>query len=273
MKKLFSLLLLVALVAGFGVARVSADELPAEVQAIAKKGKLNVGVKTDVPGFSVEDILSGGKFVGMEDDLARKMAEAMGLKADDVNFVPVTAKTRGQLVDSGDIDMVIATFTITEERKKTWNFSTPYYTDAVSLLVKKNSGISTYKDLEDKLVGVAEGSTSKDALIAAAAKAGVTLTDTRNIQTFPDYPSIKAALDAGQVQAFCVDGSILTGYLDDGTTLVTSVRFSPQEYGIVTKLSNKGLAEFVDNLVKKWLADGTIEGLIKEHNVPPSFAE
>ena len=129
------------------------------------------------------------------------------------------------------------------------------------------------QDLEDKLVGVAEGSTSKDALIAAAAKAGVTLTDTKNIQTFPDYPSIKAALDAGQVQAFCVDGSILTGYLDAGTILLTSIRFSPQYYGIVTKLSNKGLAGFVDNLVKKWLADGTIAGFIADNKVPPSYVE
>ena len=90
--------------------------------------------------------------------------------------------------------MVIATFTITPDRKNTWNFSTPYYTDAVSLLVKKNSGIKTYSDLTDKLIGVAEGATSKDALKASAAANGVTLDDNANFRTFPDYPSIKAAL-------------------------------------------------------------------------------
>ena len=269
LKKLSTLCVLVAFVLGMAVVSASAADLPAEVQAIVKRGKLNVGVKSDVPGFGMQDL--SGDYKGMEIDLAHKIAEAMGLKADDVNCVAVTAKTRGQLVDSGDIDMVIATFTITPDRLKTWNFSTPYYTDAVSLLVKKNSKITGYKDLADKLIGVAEGSTSKDALIAAAKKSGVTLTDTKNIQTFPDYPSIKAALDAGQVQAFCVDGSILTGYLDGGTTLLTSVRFSPQSYGIVTKLSNKGLAAYVDNLVKKWLADGTIAAMIKANNVPPSY--
>ena len=271
MKKLASLLVLVAMVLGFNLATAAAADLPADVQKIVKRGKLNVGVKTDVPGFGMQEL--SGKYAGMEIDLARKIAVTMGLDADDVNFVAVTAKTRGQLVDSGDIDMVIATFTITEERKKTWNFTTPYYTGAVPVLVKKSSKISTYKDLENKLVGVAEGSTSKDALIAAAAKAGVTLTDTKNIQTFPDYPSIKAALDAGQVQAFCVDGSILTGYLDAGTILLTSARFSPQPYGIVTKLSNKGLATYLDDLVKKWLSDGTIEGFIKANKVPPSYVE
>ena len=212
-----------------------------------------------------------GEYAGMEVDLAKKLAEAMGLKPDKVSFTAVTAKTRGQLLDTGDIDMVLATFTITAERKNIWNFSSAYYTDAVSLLVKKNGGIKGYADLVNKLVGVAEGSTSKDALIAAAKANGVTLNDTDNIQTFPDYPSIKAALDAGQVQAFCVDGSILSGYLDPSTEILTTVRFAPQEYGVATKLSNKGLAAFVEENITKWLSDGTIDKIIAAHNVAPSF--
>ena len=247
----------------------SAATLPDDVQAIVKRGELHVGVKSDVPGFSMQDL--SGNYAGMEVDLSKKLAEAMGLKADKVVFTAVTAKTRGQLLDTGDIDMVLATFTITPDRKKIWNFSTPYYTDAVSLLVKKNSGIANYGDLVKKRVGVAEGSTSKDALIKAAAENGVTLTDTANIQTFPDYPSIKAALDAGQVQAFCVDGSILSGYLDPSTEILSTVRFAPQDYGVATKLSNKGLAEFVEKQISAWLADATIDKIIAKNGVTPSF--
>ncbi len=70
-----------------------------------------------------------------------------------------------------------------------------------------------------------------------------------------------------------MDGSILTGYLDASTVLVNKVRFAPQQYGIATKLSNKGLAGFVDALVVKWLGDGTIPAILKAHNVPPSFTE
>ena len=246
-----------------------AATLPDDVQTIVKRGELRVGVKSDVPGFSMQDL--SGDYAGMEVDLAKKIAEAMGLKADDVSFTAVTAKTRGQLLDTGDIDMVLATFTITEERKNIWNFSSPYYTDAVSLLVKKNSGISGYADLVSKRIGVAEGSTSKDALIKAAKDNGVTLTDTDNIQTFPDYPSIKAALDAGQVQAFCVDGSILSGYLDPSTEILTTVRFAPQDYGVATKLSNKGLADFVEKCVTGWLSDGTLDKIIAKNGVAPSF--
>lgn len=262
--------LLLSAVAVLGLAfSASAATLPEDVQAIVKRGELRVGVKSDVPGFSMQDL--SGDYAGMEVDLSRKIAEAMGLKPDKVAFTAVTAKTRGQLLDNGDIDMVLATFTITPERKNIWNFSSAYYTDAVSLLVKKNGGVKNYADLTGKLIGVAEGSTSKDALIAAAKENGVTLTDTDNIQTFPDYPSIKAALDAGQVQAFCVDGSILSGYLDPSTEILTTVRFAPQDYGVATKLSNKGLASFVEELIVKWLADGTIDSIIADNKVAPSF--
>ena len=62
--------------------------------------------------------------------------------------------TRGELLDSGDIDAVLATFTITEERKKSWDFTTPYYTDYVSVLVEDSTGIKDLADLKDKVVGV-----------------------------------------------------------------------------------------------------------------------
>ncbi len=268
-RKLGMILLAATLVLGLNVSGLNAAELPAEVQDIVKRGTLRVGVKSDVPGFGIQAL--SGEYEGMEIDLSRKIAEAMGLSPDKVTFTAVTAKTRGQLLDSGDIDMVIATFTITPDRKNTWNFSTPYYTDAVSLLVKKNSGIKTYSDLTDKLIGVAEGATSKDALKASAAANGVTLDDNANFRTFPDYPSIKAALDAGQINAFCVDGSILTGYLDGATEILSTIRFSPQDYGVATKLSNKGLATFVEGLITTWLADGTIDKLIADNGVTPSF--
>lgn len=244
------------------------EELPSDVQAIVDRGVLRVGVKSDVPGFGYQDVLTE-EYSGMEIDMAYRIAETLGI--DDVQFTAVTAATRGQLLDSGDIDMVIATFTINDERKESWNFTTPYYTDAVSLLVKTDSGISDYADLEGKVIGVSTGSTSMEALIAAAAENGVTLTQADNFAEYATYPEIKTALDAGRVDAFCVDGSILSGYLDDTVEILDSIRFSPQEYGIATALSNTGLAEYLDDLINTWLSDGTIDQLIADNGVAASF--
>ena len=121
------------------------------------------------------------------------------------------------------------------------------------------------------MIGVSTGSTSMEALIAAAAENGVTLTKEANFSEYATYPEIKTALDAGRVDAFCVDGSILSGYLDDTVEILDSIRFSPQEYGIATKLDNTGLAEYLDDLVTTWLEDGTIDQLIADNGVAASF--
>ena len=124
-------------------AAASTTEWPEDVQEIVDRGVLRVGVKNAVPGFGYQDPLTG-EYSGLEIDLANKIAEYLGV---DVEFTTVTAATRGELLDSGDIDCVLATFTITDERKETWDFTTPYYTDAVTVLVEDSSGISSLSDL------------------------------------------------------------------------------------------------------------------------------
>ena len=98
--------------------------------------------------------------------------------------------------------------------------------------------------------------------------AGVSLT----FEEFATYPEIKLALTVGTIDAFCVDGSILSSYLDDDTVLL-SERFAPQQYGVATKLDNTELAEYVDGLITMWLEDGTIDGLIEANGVVASYAE
>ena len=122
-------------------AAASTTEWPEDVQEIVDRGVLRVGVKNAVPGFGYQDPLTG-EYSGLEIDLANKIAEYLGV---DVEFTTVTAATRGELLDSGDIDCVLATFTITDERKQTWDFTTPYYTDAVTVLVEDSSGISSLR--------------------------------------------------------------------------------------------------------------------------------
>lgn len=270
MKKLFALLLSVTMLfaltacGGGDGGKTSTGRTPADITA---SGVLKVGVKTDVPGFGLLNT-ADNTYSGIEIDLANKIAEKLGV--DKVEFTPVTAATRGQLLDSGDIDMVAATFTISEERKQSWNFTTPYYTDAVSLLVKKDSGIEDVTGLADKIIGVATGSTSMKALTEAAAEANVTLTDA-NFSELATYPEIKAALDAGRVDAFCVDGSILAGYVDETNHILESVRFSPQEYGIATKKANTEWAEYLDGLITGWLEDGTMDQIIADNGVVASY--
>lgn len=282
MKKKIALLLAglmtVAMVtgcSGSGSADTTAADASADVQAIKDRGVLRVGVKNAVPGFGLQDALTG-EYTGMEIDLGAKIAEELGV---DVEYTTVTAATRGELLDSGDIDCVLATFTITEERKQTWDFTTPYYTDAVTVLVEDASGIKTLADLKDKKVGVSSGSTSARELTAAMIEAGVldgegfdrdtfdaaTWTKGISYRQYEDYPAISTALSAGEIDAFCVDKSILAIYKTDGRSYIED-KFAPQEYGVVTK-KGSGFSKVCEDLVTKWLDDGTIQGLIDNYGL------
>ena len=247
----------------------------ADVQAIVDRGVLRVGVKNAVLGFGFQDELTG-EYSGMEISLAEKIAEYLGV---DVEFTAVTAATRTELLDSGDIDCVLATFTITEERRKSWDFTTPYYTDYVTVLVEDASGIASLADLVDKKVGVSSGSTSAKALVKAMVEAGVIPGDNFDPETFDpatwtegisfaqydDYPTISTALSAGEVDAFCVDKSILAVYNTDGRSYISD-KFSPQEYGIAT-VKDSGMSALCEELITTWLADGTIDALIAENGI------
>ena len=258
------------------LAAASADEsVAADVQAIVDRGVLKVGVKNAVVGFGYEDPLTG-EYTGMEIELAKALAGKLGV---DVEFTAVTAATRTELLDSGDIDCVLATFTITDERKESWDFTTPYYTDYVSVLVEDSKGIKTLDDLADATVGVSSGSTSAKALVKAMIEKGLisgdgfdeesfdpaTWTDGIKFQQYDDYPTISTALSAGEVDAFCVDKSILAIYKTEGRSYIDA-EFSPQNYGIATT-KGSGLSKVAEDLVIESFDNGTIAKLVSENGL------
>ena len=233
----------------------------AEVAAIKQRGKLLVGVKADVPNFGYQDL--GGEFEGLEIDLAHKLAEVILGDANAVEFTAVTAKTRGPLLDTGELDMVIATFTIKPDRILQYDFSKPYFIDSIGLLVNKDSGIKSFADLAGKTIGVAQSATTKDALQAAADAAGITVT----FSEFPTYPDIKAALSSGRIDCFSVDKSILNGYVDDTTELLAD-SFAAQPYGIALKKGNTGLLSVVDDTIAAMRADGSLDTMVSKWSLP-----
>ena len=246
-------------------------------QAIIDRGVLRVGVKNAVEGFGYQDPLTE-EYSGMEIDLAQMIADYLGVE---VEYTTVTAATRGELLDSGDIDCVLATFTITEERKESWDFTTAYYTDYVTVLVQTDSGITSLADLDGAVVGVSSGSTSAKSVVEACIDAGLideeesgydadtfdaaTWTTYVSFKQYEDYPAISTALTAGEVDAFSVDKSILAIYLTDDRTYIEE-EFAPQEYGVATA-KDSDFSDVCEELITGWLEDGTIDSLIAEYGL------
>lgn len=236
-------------------------QLEAGVQEIVDRGVLRVGVKQDLPNFGYRDPESN-QYTGMEVEIAKKVAAELGV---DIEFTPVTAQTRGALLDNGQLDMVIATFTITEERKELYNFTTPYYTDAVGFLVRKDSNIqSSWEALDGLTIGVTQGSIQWGLLEEIAAEKGIEL----NFRELGSNSEVVVALAAHRVDAFSIDQSILSAFLGKTNELL-DLQYQPSEYGIVTKKSNKDLAKYLDGLIQGWTEDGSLQAIYDDFGLKP----
>ena len=236
-------------------------QLEAGVQDIVDRGVLRVGVKQDLPNFGYRDPESN-QYTGMEVEIAKKVAAELGV---DIEFTPVTAQTRGALLDNGQLDMVIATFTITEERKELYNFTTPYYTDAVGFLVRKDSNIqSSWEALDGLTIGVTQGSIQWGLLEEIAAEKGIEL----NFRELGSNSEVVVALAAHRVDAFSIDQSILSAFLGKTNELL-DLQYQPSEYGIVTKKSNKDLAKYLDGLIQGWTEDGSLQAIYDDFGLKP----
>ena len=240
------------------------------LDAIKERGVVKVGVKADVPKFSLQNTATG-EYEGFEDDLAYAIAgKILGISAEEakaqkkVEFQAVNAKTRGPLVENGEVDYVIATFTITPERKETYNFSPAYYTDAVGILVNNDSGIETIEDLDGKIIGVAQSSTSKQEFENYKAENGIQAEPT--FQEFATYPELAQALAAKQIDAFSVDRAILEGYKNDSNKFL-DVRYGEQEYGVCSNKENTELSELINTTVQEMLDDGSMTALMEQNGL------
>ncbi len=290
MKKHFALLgallLSVSMLAGCGTSSPEtgsgtaspSSEPTATLDDLKERGSINVAVKTDVPNFGYQN--EGGSFDGLEIDIAYELAAALfGVEPEQakedglVNFIGITYDERGTVLDDGTADFTIATFSITNERQKQWNFTSPYYTDSLGLMVKKavtdsnslgTKAITSISKLDGKIIGVARNTTTRDDLLAYLDRNGLDITP--QFMEFGSYDALKKALDAGTIDVFSVDRSILYGYVDNKTTILPD-KFAYQNYGIATAKANTELAEFAQQTLDEISQDGTLSELIRSRNI------
>ena len=225
---------------------------------------LRVGTKIDVPKFGYQNPATG-VIEGFEVGIAHELAKRLKGDPEALQVTGVNVSTRGVMLDNNTLDATLATFTITEARKKSYNFSQPYFTDYIGVLVKKDSGINSFEDLNNKTVGVAVSATTKEKLADAAREAGISM----EYAEYATYPEIKIALVTGRVNAFSVDRSILMGYVDDSTKFL-DVELAPQDYGVASKKSNTELATQIDEAIKAMKEDKTLAELEKTWGLGPN---
>ena len=228
------------------------------MERIQTNGVVRVGVKMDVPGFGYLNPTTG-ELEGIEIELAKLIAEDLLGDRNAIRMYGVTAQTRESMLEKGDLDFVIATFTITEQRMKRFHFTQPYFKDELSFLVKNESTINKISDIDKRTVGIVNSGTAYDALVQEAKKLNIEPV----YKMFASYPEINQALLVGEVEAFSVDRSILVGYKNTETRIIEE-GFNEQAYGIATAKNSNELAQYLDIFVLDIHRDGRLNSILSQ---------
>ena len=221
-------------------------------------GTLTVATSLPAPGFwNGEDpsSISGG----FEYEMAKAIATKAGLSGVKVENVSFDALVAGQ---SSGYDLALSQVTITDDRKKVVDFTTPYFSSDQGILVKKGvkvPDLAAAKKLKWGVQGSTTGQTFLDETVKPDTEASV----------FQDTPSMFTALQAGQVEAVLLDTAIVLGQAaeSDGALEVVGQFRTGESYGGILPKGSKNLAE-IDRIIKELAADGTLTRLTAKWLVP-----
>ena len=214
---------------------------------------LRVGINVDFPPF---EYYENGKPTGLDVDLANIIGEKLNKKTvlEEMEFSTLFAA-----LSAGKIDIIISGVDITEERKKTFDFSNGYYNNELSLIVKEGDNtIAAVEDLQGKKVGTELGTTSD------------TYTDSLNSVTNVKYNSGAIAvmnLKSGKVDAVILDKPVAQQVLltNDGCKILEGVKLVSSEIGVVVNKNNKELLKQINDVIKELKETGKLQELITKY--------
>jgi glutamate transport system substrate-binding protein len=210
---------------------------------IAAAGKIKVGTKFDQPGFGLKGL--DGKLSGFDVEVAKIIAGAMGVTADNIEWVESPSKVREEVIEKGSVDLVAATYTINDKRKERITFAGPYYVAGQQLMVKSdNAKITGPDDLKanaDQKVCSVTGSTPAETIKTYLASPS-------QLVLFDVYDKCADALRTGQVQVVTTDNVILLGFVSESEKAFKLVgeQFTKEPYGIGIKKGDVKFCEFIN---------------------------
>ena len=228
-------------------------------------GAFKVGIKFDQPGLGLKE---GSDYKGLDVDVAKYVAKELGHKEGDITFVQAPSAQRETLIKTGQVNMVVATYSITDKRKAEVSFAGPYFIAGQDLLVRADeTAITGPETLAGKKLCSVKGSTSAQKV--KDKYPGVQL------QEFGTYSECVAALVSKGVDALTTDNTILAGYAAQpqykDKLKVVGKTFSEERYGIGIKKGDKATCEKINAALKKMVDDGSWQKAVDANLGPAGF--
>ncbi len=211
---------------------------------LAEAGTVTIGTKFDQPGFGLANL--EGVPEGFDVEVAKIIAGALGIAEEDIEWKETPSDIREQVIEDGEVDYVVATYTINDERKARITFAGPYYVAGQLLMTMSDN--DTYSGPED----IAENPDDKVCSVTGS-------TPSENIQEylasedqlvlFDVYDKCADALRTGQVDVVTTDNVILAGFVgeSDGEFKLVGETFTEEPYGIGIEKGDVEFCEFIND--------------------------
>ena len=226
---------------------------------------LKIGIKFDQPGMGLK---KGNEYSGFDVDVAKYVAKQLGTSEDKITWVQAPSAQRETLIKSGQVDFIVATYSITDKRKNEVSFAGPYFIAGQDLLVRADDNSITGPDsLTGKKLCSVTGSTSAQKV--KDKYPGVQL------QEFGTYSECLPALQTGAIDALTTDDTILAGYAAQdqykGKFKVVGKPFSQENYGIGLKKGDTAMCTKITDAIKKMISDGSWQKALDANLGPAGY--
>ena len=218
---------------------------------LAEAGEITIGVKYDQPGLG---FLEPGADApsGFDIEIGRIIAGALGIEDDGINWEETVSENREPFLQNNRVDLVVASYSITDERREVVGQAGPYYVTGQQLLVRSEDAedITTPEDTEGKKVCSVTGSTSLQRMEDEYGASPV---------PFATYSECVEQLKNGTVDAVTTDGAILLGYAaeDPEEIEVVGEPFSEERYGVGYNKDASEMCQFIVDTLQTAMDEGT----------------
>jgi glutamate transport system substrate-binding protein len=258
-----------ALVVGAAVALVTAGcggDSGGGAGGSAENQSITIGIKYDQPGLGQKE---GDTFKGFDVDVAKYVAKELGYEGDKVVFKETPSAQRETAIQGGQVSLIFATYSITDERKQKVSFAGPYFVAGQDLLVRAdNTDITGPDTMNGKTLCSVTGSTPAENIKKKYAS-------TVKLFEQDTYSKCVEALVGGSVDAVTTDNVILAGFAAqpqyEGKLKVIGKPFSTEKYGVGLKKGDTATCEKVNAALQKMVSDGSWQKALDDNVGPSGF--
>jgi glutamate transport system substrate-binding protein len=216
---------------------------------LAEAGSITIGTKFDQPLFGL--VGPNGEPEGFDVEIGKMIAGELGIEEDGIEWVETISANREPFIQSGQVDIVVATYTINDARKEIVSFAGPYYEAGQSILtLTENEDIQGPDDLAGTKVCTVSGSTPEKNLLENFPDAEVV--------PFGAYSDCLDPLRNGQVDAISTDNVILAGFAANNPDLeVRGEPFTEEPYGIGLAKDDTDFRMWINDVLEESFEDGS----------------